>query len=432
VNVLVVGSGGREHALSWAIARSPLLNKLYVAPGNGGTADIAENVPVGADDIDGLCDFASSHDVGLTVVGPEAPLVAGIVDRFEAKGLRCFGPRKAAARLEGSKAFAKEFMKRHGIPTARFETFDDAETAKAYLTTVDYPVVIKVDGLAQGKGVIIAKTVAEATRAIDDIMVAEKFGASGARVVIEEFLSGEEVSVHAICSSGRALLLPASQDHKRAYDGDKGPNTGGMGAYAPVPFFGASERDEVYENVVLRTIRGMEGEKASYTGVLYAGMILTAGGPKVLEFNVRFGDPETQAILPLLRDDLLELLNGAASGEPAERVELYEDRSVATVVMASKGYPGSYEKGAQIDGIDDAVSANRMVFHAGTKRDSGRLLTSGGRVLAVSAWANKLDEAVAGAYDGVGRIAFEGAFWRNDIGRKARVGPMGERRHAGQ
>lgn len=427
MNVLVVGSGGREHALAWALAKSPRLQKLYVAPGNGGTADIATNVTIDPEDIDGLVAFASEHDIGLTVVGPEAPLVSGIVDRFAQANRPCFGPTKAAARLEGSKAFAKEFMKRHGIPSATFETFDDAERAKAHIATGRFPVVIKADGLAQGKGVIIAKTLAEATTAIDDMMIGGRFGDSGSRIVVEEFLVGEEVSVHSICAGGRAVLFPASQDHKRAHDGDKGPNTGGMGAYAPVPFFTKKDRDQITEDVVLRAIRGMESDGIPYAGVLYAGMILTTAGPKVLEFNVRFGDPETQVILPLLKHDLLDLLTGAAAGELPERVDLHDDRSVAAVVMASDGYPGAYRKGVPIDGIGEATAPNRVVFHAGTQRQSGRFVTSGGRVLAVSAWGSDLATALADAYDGVERITFAGAFWRRDIGKHARVTPM-ERR----
>jgi phosphoribosylamine--glycine ligase len=364
-------------------------------------------------------DFARKKSIDLTVVGPEAPLVAGIADRFEEAGLRCFGPKRDAARLEGSKVFAKEFMTRHGIPTGDFAVFEDPEAAKAHASAGKLPVVIKADGLAAGKGVVVATTATEAEAAIDEIMVTRKFGESGVRVVVEEFLQGEEVSVHSICGGGKAVLFPASQDHKRAFDGDQGPNTGGMGAYAPVPFFADDLRDEIYETVVLRTLRGMDKEGSPFAGVLYAGMILTDDGPKVLEFNVRFGDPETQVILPLLKSDFLRLLYDSSGHTIPAAVELHDGRSVATVVVASGGYPGAYGKGEPIDDLEPVETSNRVVFHAGTSRSSEGLVTSGGRVLAVSAWDDDLPGAIKRAYEGVKKVKFSGAFWRTDIGKRA-------------
>jgi phosphoribosylamine--glycine ligase len=352
-------------------------------------------------------------------VGPEAPLVAGIVDRFEEAGLRCFGARAAAARLEGSKVFAKEFMRRHDIPTGGFEVFDNPEAAHDHLSGGSLPTVIKADGLAAGKGVIVAQSVDEAHAAIDEIMIEKKFGESGSRVLVEEYLAGEEVSVHSICGGGEAALFPPSQDHKRIFDADQGPNTGGMGAYAPVPFLTDGVHEQIYNNVVLRTLRGMEAEGTPFAGVLYAGMILTDRGPKVLEFNVRFGDPETQVILPLLKSDLLELLYDSAGDTMPDRVELHEGRYAATVVMAARGYPGSYAKGERIDGLEAVEGSNRVVFHAGTTRGPEGIVTSGGRVLAVSAWNDDLAGAIEHAYSGVRAIGFAGAYFRTDIGKKA-------------
>jgi phosphoribosylamine--glycine ligase len=395
------------------------LDRLFVAPGNGGTERIAENVAIDTSDIDSLIGFAREQDIALTVVGPEAPLVDGIVDRFQNAGLRCFGPTRAAARLEGSKVFAKEFMKRHDIPTGDFASFDEAKAAKDHVSKSDLPVVIKADGLAQGKGVVVAASVDEAHTAIDDIMLQKKFGESGRRVIVEDFLSGEEVSVHAICGGGHAVLFPTSQDHKRIFDGDQGPNTGGMGAYAPVPFVTAKERDEIYETVVLQTLRAMAKEGSPFAGVLYAGLIMTAKGPKVLEFNVRFGDPETQVILPLLKSDLLRLLYESAENNVRDNIDLREGRCAAAVVVASHGYPGSYQKGEAIGGLDGVETNQRVVFHAGTRRDATGLVTSGGRVLAVTAWEQDLGRAISDAYRGVEKVKFSGAYWRTDIGKKA-------------
>jgi phosphoribosylamine--glycine ligase len=419
MKVLIAGSGGREHALAWAIARSPRVEKVYTAPGNGGTAQVGENVDIAATDVDRLVAFAADRSVDLTVIGPEAPLMEGIVDSFQAAGLRCYGPRRDAARLEGSKVYAKEFMRRHAVPTADFAVFEDAEAARKHVSDRGAPIVIKADGLAAGKGVIVAATVEEAHAAIDAIMVARAFGPAGNRVVVEECLQGDEVSVHAICAGQRALLLPSSQDHKRAHDGDRGPNTGGMGAYAPVPSFTDADMEAVRETVIEPTLRGLADDGIEYSGTLYAGLMRTAAGPRVLEFNVRFGDPETQVILPLVRGDVFDLLFASASGELPRAVDLWDERTVATVVMASGGYPGSYEKGLAIGGLDDAVADDRVVFHAGTARSGSGFVTTGGRVLAVSAWGDDIRAALDSAYRGVGAIHFDGAFWRTDIGHRA-------------
>jgi len=419
VNVLVLGSGGREHALAWAISRSPDVKRLYVAPGNGGTAAVAKNVALDTEDLDAVLEFALDNAVELTIVGPEAPLVAGIVDRFRDAGQRCFGPSQAAARLEGSKVFAKEFMKRHGVPSAEFAVFDEPQAAKARVSDLGFPVVIKADGLAQGKGVVVAESSEQAISALDEIMVRKKFGDSGSRVIVEEFLRGEEVSIHSICGGGRAVMLPTSQDHKRIFDRDRGPNTGGMGAYAPVPFVTAKQRDAIYETVVKRTLTGMEKEGNPFTGVLYAGLMMTDAGPKVLEFNVRFGDPETQALLPLMKSDLLRLLFESTNSAPPETVDFHGDRFAATVVVASQGYPGAYKKGETIEGLSDIETPQRVVFHAGTKRDGQRWVTTGGRVLAVTAWEPGLAAAIKSTYEGVKRVKFSGAYWRTDIGKKA-------------
>ena len=419
MKVLVIGGGGREHAIGWALVKSPKCEKLYTAPGNAGTALIGENVPINPMDIDALSAFARENRVDLTVVGPEAPLVAGIVDRFTVEGLVCFGPSAGAARLEGSKVFAKEFLRKYSIPTADFEVFEDPVEGKRYINGLRPPIVVKVDGLAAGKGVIIAKTGAEAKDAVDLIITGKKFGASGDRIVIETFLEGEEVSIHAICSGGRALLCPPSQDHKRIFDGDRGPNTGGMGAYAPVPRLSAAEAAVIRETIIQPTLDGMEVEGSPYTGVLYAGLMLTADGPKVLEYNVRFGDPETQVLMPLIDDDLLQVLYDTAAGHPPGSLKIHLDRAAATVVMAAEGYPGGYDKGFDINGLAEAEADRRVVFHAGTAEKDGRIITSGGRVLAVTAWGDDLEQALGCAYEGIEKTRFQGAYWRKDIGFRA-------------
>jgi phosphoribosylamine--glycine ligase len=419
LKVLIVGSGGREHALAWSIHRSSQVDELFCAPGNGGTAGLGKNVEISAGDVDGLARFAADNGVDLTVVGPEAPLVEGIVNRFAREGLRCFGPRRSAAMLEGSKVFAKEFMARHGIPTADFRVFDHPEPAKAFIGERDAPMVVKADGLAAGKGVYVAGSREEAAAAVDEIMVHKKHGDAGDRVIVEDCLEGEEVSVHVICAGERGFMLPSSQDHKRIFEGDTGPNTGGMGAYGPVPWFGEDERRKVYETIIEPTLKGMRDEGEPYSGVLYAGLMRTEQGPKVLEFNVRFGDPETQVLLPLIKSDLFDVLYRASADELPRRMELWEDRSAATIVMAADGYPGSYGKGFDIVGVEGVGPDNAVVFHAGTARDGSKLVTSGGRVLAVTGWDQNLRGALDVAYDGVGRINFEGAYWRKDIGHHA-------------
>jgi phosphoribosylamine--glycine ligase len=392
---------------------------LFTAPGNGGTAACGENISIDASDIDGLAAFAKTHSVDLTIVGPEAPLVEGIVDRFAELGLLCFGPSSSAARLEGSKVFAKEFMKRHKIPTADFEVFGEAEGAKRYLNEKTPPVVVKADGLAAGKGVYVAQTKEEAISAIDEIMMERKFGTSGDKIIIESCLVGEEVSIHAICSGEKALLLPPSQDHKQIYDGDKGPNTGGMGAYAPVPHLDASIEEKIRQSIIEPTLRGMMSEGSPFKGLLYAGLMLTAEGPKVLEYNVRFGDPETQVLIPLIRDDLFDILYLAAKDLPPDSIAIHKNRAVATVVAAADGYPGSYEKGFAIEGLLSVETAERVVFHAGTSKKGGRIVTSGGRVFAMTAWAPDLDKALKLSYEGLANTHFTGAYWRKDIGHRA-------------
>lgn len=418
MKVLVVGSGGREHALAWAIARSPRVDRLWIAPGNAGTSAVGENVDIAATDIASLVAFAREHRIDLTVVGPEAPLLAGIVDRFREAGLRCYGPTEAAARLEGSKAFAKDFMKRHGIPTAAFATFEDAARARAYARSLGAPVVVKADGLAAGKGVVIANDLDEADSAIDSMLLDHRFGEAGSRIVVEEFLRGEEVSVHAVCAGDRAVLLPSSQDHKRAYDDDRGPNTGGMGAVAPVPWVDAASLARVEAEVIGPVLAGMSAEGSPFTGTLYAGIMWTNAGPRVLEFNARFGDPETQSLMPLLVDgDVCTLLETAAAGRLPARVETAA-RSAATIVVASKGYPESTETGVRIDGLDEVHDEQAMVFHAGTRADGDRIVTAGGRVLGITAWADTISEAVSRAYAAAAKVRIAGAFYRSDIGRR--------------
>jgi phosphoribosylamine--glycine ligase len=418
LKVLVVGSGGREHALAWAISHSARVNRIWIAPGNAGTSAVGENVAIAATDIDALVSFAREHRVDLTVVGPEAPLIAGIVDRFRAVGLACYGPTAAAARLEGSKAFAKAFMRWHRVPTAAFATFEDAAHAREFARTLNAPLVIKADGLAAGKGVVIAATHDEADHAIDDMLLHGRFGDAGRRVVIEEFLYGEEVSIHAVCAGGRALLLPSSQDHKRAFDDDRGPNTGGMGAIAPVPWIDEAALARVEREIIGPVLDGMATDGAPFSGTLYAGLMWTADGPKVLEFNVRFGDPETQALMPLLVDgDVFELLHAAAEGSiPARRIT--PARSAATIVVASSGYPDDAKTGIEIRGLGSIDDENTIVFHAGTRTQDGRVVTAGGRVLGVTGWAPTLAEAIQRAYRTTERIHIDGAFYRRDIGRR--------------
>ncbi len=423
MKILVIGSGGREHALAWKLAQSPKVQQVYVAPGNGGTASsqVLKNVPI--TDLAALRDWALAEKIGLTVVGPEQPLAAGVVDDFRAHGLRIFGPTKGAAQLESSKAFSKDFMARHGIPTAAYETFTDPQAARAYVEKMGAPIVVKADGLAAGKGVVVAATKEEAFAAIDDMLGSNRLGVAhnegGARVVIEEFLQGEEASFIVLCDGKNVLALATSQDHKRLQDGDTGPNTGGMGAYSPAPVVTPDVHARAMREVILPTIRGMEKDGLPFTGFLYAGLMIDKDGrPKTLEFNTRMGDPETQPILMRLKSDLVDVLLAATAGK-LDSVELQWDRRVALgVVMAAAGYPASPKKGDLITGLpkpqDDAV-----VFHAGTVQEGDQIKTSGGRVLCVTVLADSVKQAQARAYDVARGIHFDGAQYRRDIGWRA-------------
>lgn len=423
MKVLVLGNGGREHALAWKLSQAERVSQVFVAPGNGGTArnPHLKNVPLS--DVKALADFAEAEKIALTVVGPEAFLAAGVVDEFRARGLRIFGPTKAAAQLESSKAFAKDFMKRHAIPTAAYETFSDAALAHAYVDAQDAPIVIKADGLAAGKGVVVAMTLAEAHEAIDWILADNKLGVvhnqGGARVVIEEFMSGEEASFIVVCDGKNVVSLATSQDHKRLQDGDAGPNTGGMGAYSPAPVVTPNVHAKVMHEIIMPTIQGMAKDGIPFTGFLYAGLMIDdKGQPRTVEFNTRMGDPETQPIMMRLKSDLFELMMAATEGT-LDQVELQWDRRVALgVVMAAEGYPLQPRKGDAISGLP-ADAADVMVFHAGTTEQDGKLLTSGGRVLCVTALGESVRTAQQLAYDTLTPIHFEGKQYRRDIGHRA-------------
>ncbi len=423
MKILVIGSGGREHALAWKLAQSPKVQQVYVAPGNGGTAldPALKNLPL--TDVAALRDWALAEKIALTVVGPEQPLAAGVVDEFRAHGLRIFGPTQAAAQLESSKAFSKAFMQRHGIPTAAHETFSDAAAAHAYVDAQGAPIVVKADGLAAGKGVVVAQSVAEAHAAIDDMLGGNTLGVAhnegGARVVIEEFLHGEEASFIVLCDGKNVVALATSQDHKRLKDGDEGPNTGGMGAYSPAPVVTADVHARAMREVILPTVRGMDQDGVPFTGFLYAGLMIDAEGrPKTLEFNTRMGDPETQPILMRLKSDLLDVLLAATAGR-LDEVELQWDRRVALgVVLAAGGYPLAPKKGDLITGLP-APQDDVVVFHAGTVAEGGQLRTAGGRVLCVTALADSVRQAQARAYDVARGIHFDGVQYRRDIGHRA-------------
>ncbi|MBB5015452.1 phosphoribosylamine--glycine ligase [Rehaibacterium terrae] len=423
MKILVIGSGGREHALAWKLAQSPRVDEVLIAPGNAGTARETKcrNVAMAATDIDGLLALAKAEGVALTVVGPEAPLVAGIVDRFRAEGLRIFGPTAHAAQLEGSKAFAKDFLARHGIPTAHYAVFTDLDAALAHVREKGAPIVIKADGLAAGKGVIVATTLAEAETAVRDMLAGNTFGRAGARVVVEEFLDGEEASFIAMVDGTHVLPMASSQDHKRVGDGDTGPNTGGMGAYSPAPVVTPEVHERILREVVMPTVRGMAAEGHPFTGFLYAGLMIDAGGaPKVIEFNVRFGDPETQPVMLRLKSDLLELVEAALAGRLDAVQALWDPRPALGVVMAAQHYPGTPRLGDVIHGLDATPIEDSKVFHAGTKFDAaGRVVTAGGRVLTVCALGDSVAAAQARAYEAVARIAWEGEFHRHDIGWRA-------------
>jgi phosphoribosylamine--glycine ligase len=422
MKVLIIGGGGREHALAWAAARSEDVETVFVAPGNAGTATEpgCENFAIAANDLDGLVGFARERGVGLTIAGPEDPLVNGIVDRFEAAGLKCFGPSAAAARLEGSKAFAKDFMARHGIPTAAFGQFTEVVPAIRFIREHGAPIVVKADGLAAGKGVVVARTTGQAEAAVLDMLAGNAFGDAGHRVVIEEFLDGEEASFIVMADGRNVLPLATSQDHKAAGDGDTGPNTGGMGAYSPAPVVDDALHRRVMEQVIRPTIDGMAADGAPFTGFLYAGLMIAVNGePRVLEYNVRFGDPETQPILMRLRSDLPELCLAALDGR-LDRVRAeWDPRACLGVVLASGGYPGRYATGQSIRGLDHPFPDHVKVFHAGTRLDGDRVVTAGGRVLCVCALGDGVTEAQAEAYAACDCIGWDGAFRRNDIGYRA-------------
>ncbi len=414
LKILIIGSGGREHALAWKLAQSPRVGQIYVAPGNAGTAVLGQNIPVAADDIDRLVLWAREKKVDLTVVGPELPLALGIVDSFRLVRLPIFGPTQVAAQLEASKAFAKKFMQEMGIPTAVSATFTDYQQAASYLP--DGPTVVKASGLAAGKGVIVCDNRTQAEAALRQIMLDREFGAAGDSVVIEERLTGPELSVLALCDGKTAVALPPARDHKRAYDGDRGPNTGGMGVYAPPPDVDAALVERIMQTILQPAVDGMARRGTPYVGVLYAGIMLTPDGPKTLEFNCRFGDPETQAILPLLDGDLAEIMLACIEGRLTPEMVRVHPGACATVVMAAPGYPGSYPKGLPISGLE-SVPPDVLVFHAGTKMQGGQVVSDGGRVLCVSGRGDDLATAVASAYTGVAAIHFEGAHFRKDIGR---------------
>ena len=417
MKILIIGSGGREHALAWKLKQSPRVTKIYCAPGNAGTAALGENVAIGADNIAGLVSFAERENIDLPVVGPDDTLAAGVADAFEAARLRIFGPRAAAAQLESSKSFAKSFMRRHGIPTAESREFTDSEEALAYVRQSSFPLVVKADGLALGKGVIIADDLAEAEDAVHRSMVAKEFGEAGTKVVIEEFLTGVECSIHALIDGKNYLLFPDARDHKRAFDGNQGPNTGGMGTVSPSGTLDAALTERVRREVLDRFVEGLQKDGMTFRGMLFPGLMLTASGPKVLEFNCRFGDPETQVLLRRLQGDLLDLLEASLDGTLPSAQPIWDERTAVCVVLASGGYPGSYEKGREITGVEEANTlADVVVFHAGTKKADDRLVTNGGRVLGVTALGSDLTDARAKAYEAAERVAFDQKQFRTDIG----------------
>jgi phosphoribosylamine--glycine ligase len=422
MKVLIIGNGGREHALAWKAQQSPLVTRVFVAPGNAGTAHEGsiENVAISATDIPALLAFAKEQRIGLTIVGPEAPLVKGVVDAFRAEGLAIFGPTAAAAQLEGSKAFAKDFLARHAIPTAEYQNFTEVEPALAYLRQKGAPIVIKADGLAAGKGVIVAMTLAEAEEAVCDMLSGNAFGDAGARVVIEEFLDGEEASFIVMVDGTHVLPMATSQDHKRVGDGDTGLNTGGMGAYSPAPVVTADVHKKVMEQVIMPTVRGMAAEGNVYSGFLYAGLMIDGqGNPKVIEFNCRFGDPETQPIMLRMRSDLVELCLAACAGKLDQVEAIYDPRVAIGVVLAADGYPGDYQQGKPISGLPVEEASGEKVFHAGSQLDGDTVITAGGRVLCATALGYTVAEAQQRAYQLAARIKWDGVFYRKDIGWRA-------------
>ncbi|MBR6400219.1 MAG: phosphoribosylamine--glycine ligase [Firmicutes bacterium] len=419
MKVLVVGSGGREHAIIWKLLQNKKIEKIYCAPGNAGIGQLAELVPIGAMEIDKLVDFAKSTGIDLTVIGMDDPLVAGVVDAFEAAGLRVFGPRKNAAIIEGSKAYSKELMKKYNIPTAGYETFDNYDAALEYVKKGDFPVVLKADGLALGKGVLICNTLEEAEAGLKTIMVDKKFGDSGNKVVIEEFLTGPEVSVLSFCDGKTVVPMVSAQDHKRAYDNDQGLNTGGMGTFSPSRVYTDEIAKVCMETIFKPTVDGLNKEGRTFKGIIFFGLMLTQKGPRVIEYNARFGDPETQVVLPRLKTDLLDIFEACIDGTLDKMDIEWYDNAAACVILASGGYPESYKKGYEINGLDEAAKAeNIYVFHAGTALKDGKFVTNGGRVLGVTGWGKDLDKAIETAYNGVKMVSFKDAHFRKDIGIK--------------
>jgi len=422
MKILVIGSGGREHALAWKLAQSEQSSEVFVAPGNPGTAAEANitNVDIKVEDIAGLVEFAKQNDIGLTVVGPEVPLVMGVVDAFQAEGLRCFGPTEAAAQLEASKSFTKDFLARHQIPTAAYQVFTDPAEATAYIKEQGAPIVVKADGLAAGKGVIVAMTEEEAIAAVEDMLSGNAFGDAGSRVVIEEFMVGEEASFIVMVDGENILPLATSQDHKARDNGDKGPNTGGMGAYSPAPVVTDTVFERIMDEVIKPTVKGMADDGRPYVGFLYAGLMIDeSGAPRVVEYNCRFGDPETQPIMMRLQSDLVTLCNAALDGELDTATVDWDSRAAVGVVMAAGGYPASYRKGDVISGLDIADSDDAKVFHAGTSMKDGEVITSGGRVLCATALGNSVAEAQKIAYDTVAKVSWDEAYFRTDIAYRA-------------
>ena len=420
VKVLVIGGGGREHALVWKISQSPKVTQIYAAPGNAGIAQLAECTPIKAEDISGLLSFAKSKAVDLTIVGPEGPLSMGIVDEFTKAGLRIFGPSGKAAEIEASKKFSKDLMKKYRIPSAEYSVFTDRVSAETYVREKGVPIVVKADGLAAGKGVVVAETVEEAIKALDMIMIQRAFGNAGDRVVIEEFLKGEEASFMAFTDGKTVVPMVSSQDHKRAFDGDRGPNTGGMGAYSPAPIVTKQLEHQVMEKIMIPTVRAMETEGRLFKGVLYAGLMILNHEAKVLEFNARFGDPETQPIMMRLDTDLVDIIQAIIEGNLSKIDVKWKVESAVCIVMASGGYPGNYQKGKELKGLENASKRDRvMVFHAGTRLKDGKAVTDGGRVLGVTGLGPMIASAIDNAYAGVREISFEGAHYRRDIGARA-------------
>ena len=420
MKVLVVGKGGREHAIAWKLAQDKNVKKVFIAPGNAGTTLVGENVDIAVNDFEKLAEFAENEKIALTLIGPEDPLAEGIVDFFSEKGLTAFGPSKKAAVIEGSKVFTRQLLQKHGIPSAEFKAFDEAEKAKQHLHEKGAPIVVKADGLAAGKGVVVAETIEEAEKTIDRMMVEKAFGEAGGKIILEEKLLGEEAS-YLVFSDGKNIKpMVSSQDHKRVFDNDKGPNTGGMGAYSPAPIVTKEMEKEILEKVMLPTVDAMKKEGREFKGVLYCGLMITEQGPRVVEFNCRFGDPETQVIIPRLESDLLPILQSCVNGTLAEQEVKWSNKACCCVAMASGGYPGKYEKGKEISGLEETTNLSEtIVFHAGTKEENGKVLTNGGRVIGVTALGESIKQSIDNAYKAVELISFEDAHFRKDIGQKA-------------